>query len=69
MSDLYRIGVIGTKGDLRLYVSGTAEKVELSDRAEALHWNKREAGILANAFNVEFKRLGRPERFQIERAA
>lgn len=66
--DLFRLGVIGTKGRARRYVSGTAEKIRLSARAEALHWNKREAFILADAFNFEFASAGRPERFQIEKA-
>ena len=37
MSQLYRIGVIGSKkAGGRRYVSGTAEAIELSGRAEAL---------------------------------
>ncbi len=67
-SALHRIAVIGTKGGRRRYVTGTAEKVELAGRSDALHWNKREASILADAFNAEMARLGRVERFQIERA-
>lgn len=69
MTTLYRIGVIGTKGKDRRYVSGTAEEIEMTGRVDALHWNKREAKILTKAFNDEFARLGREERFQIERAA
>lgn len=66
--ELFRLGVIGTKGRARRYVSGTADRVKLSGRADALHWNKREACILADAFNTEFASAGRPERFQIEKA-
>lgn len=66
--ELFRIAVIGTKGRARRYISGTADKVKLSARADALHWNKREAFILADAFNTEFATSGRPERFQIEKA-
>lgn len=69
MTTIYRIGVIGTKGGQRRYVSGTANAIELAGRDDALHWNKREASILSDAFNVEFARLGRGERFQIERSA
>lgn len=68
-ASLYRIGVISTKGGDRRYVSGTAERIELSGRRDALHWNKRVAMILASAFNTEFAQSGRPERFQIERSA
>ena len=63
---LHRIALIGTKGKARRYIAGTADSIELSGRTDALHWNKREAGILADAFNAEFQRLGRAERFQIE---
>lgn len=66
---LYRIGVIGSKGPDRQYISETDGDVAIMDRAEALHWNKKEAMILTSAFNTEFASLGRPERFQIERAA
>jgi hypothetical protein len=66
--DLFRLGVIGTKGRARRYVSGTADKIKLSSRAHALHWNKHEAFVLADAFNFEFASAGRPERFQIEKA-
>jgi len=69
MPTLYRIGVIGTKGGNRRYVSGTANQIEIEARDDALHWNKREAKILCDAFNAEFIRLKRDERFQIERAA
>jgi hypothetical protein len=64
----HRIGVIGTKGKGRLYVSGTEDEIELTGRVDALHWNKREATILTKAFNEEFERLGREERFQAEKA-
>ena len=67
MTDLYRIAVIGSKP--RRYISGTAENIELSGRADALHWNKRVAKILATAFNGEFADEGRDERFQIEKAS
>ena len=69
MTELYRIGVIGTKGGSRRYISGTADAIEMTGRNDALHWNKREATILADAFNAEFTRSNRPERFQIERNA
>lgn len=69
MTELYRIAVIGTKGGNRRYISGTARAIELSGRREALHWNKRIATFLANAFNGEFADEGRPERFQIEKAS
>lgn len=66
--DLFRIAVIGTKGGARRYISGTAEKIALCGKRAALHWNKREAFILCDAFNTEFAQAGRPERFQIEKA-
>ncbi|WP_188477282.1 hypothetical protein [Primorskyibacter flagellatus] len=66
---LYRIAVVGTKGGDRRYISGTADQVEISDRANALHWNKREASILARAFTEHFLEIGRTERFQIEAEA
>ena len=66
---LYRIGVIGTKGQQRQYISETDGEVSIKGRPDALHWNKKEAMILASAFNTEFAGLGRSERFQIERAA
>ena len=69
MQTLYRIGVIGTKGGRRQYVGGTAHEIDMCNRADALHWNKREATILCDAFNAEFARKGRTERFQIERNA
>lgn len=65
---LYRIGVIGTKGRDRRYISETDGDVEIKDRSDALHWNKKTAMILASAFNSEFAALGRSECFQIERA-
>ncbi|MEL6411971.1 MAG: hypothetical protein AAFQ38_16390 [Pseudomonadota bacterium] len=65
---LYRIGVIGTKGQNRQYISETDGDVAITGRANALHWNKKEAMILASAFNSEFAGIGRTERFQIERA-
>lgn len=68
MTDLFRIGVIGTKGGARKYLSGTAKALEMAGREDALHWNKREAKILCDAFNAEFERIGRNERFQIEKA-
>jgi hypothetical protein len=64
MTRLHRIAVVGSKP--RRYVSGTAEAIELQGRDEALHWNRREAMILTDAFNAEFTRLGRAERFQVE---
>ena len=67
-SNLFRIAVIGTKGRSRSYISGTDDEIEITDRANALHWNKREAAILASAFNLEFAQMGRAERFQIEKA-
>ena len=42
--------------------------VEIVGREDALHWPKKVAGILARSLNVEFKRLGRDEQFQIEAA-
>ena len=69
MQTLYRIGVIGTKGGRRQYVGGTAHEIDMCSRDDALHWNKREATILCDAFNAEFARKGRTERFQIERNA
>lgn len=66
---LYRIGVIGTKGQLRQYISETDGEVAIKDRSDALHWNKKDATILASAFNTEFASIGKAERFQIERAA
>jgi hypothetical protein len=66
---LYRIGVIGTKAQNRKYISETDGEVEIKGRADALHWNKKDATILASAFNSEFATLGLAERFQIERAA
>lgn len=68
-AQLYRIGVIGTKGQDRRYISETNGDVTIKGRADALHWNKKEAMILTSAFNTEFAGLDRPERFQIERAA
>ena len=70
MKTLYRIGVIGTKGKERRYLSTgeSGEGVEIVDREDALHWNKKIAGIIARSMNVEFKRLGRSEQFQIEKA-
>lgn len=70
MQAMYRIGVIGTKGDQRKYLSTDAsgEGVEIVARPDALHWPKKVAGILARSLNVEFARLGRSERFQIEKS-
>lgn len=68
-AQLYRIGVIGTKGQDRKYISETDGDVAIKGREDALHWNKKEAMILSSAFNSEFANLGREERFQIERAA
>ncbi len=66
----YRIGVIGTKGKDRLYLTTdeTGKGVELVGREDALHWERKIAGIIARSLNVEFKRLGRTEQFQIEKA-
>ena len=66
--DLFRIGVVGTKKPNRQYISSTNGSVCFSGRDDALHWNKTEAKILTDAFNNEFARLGRSERFQIERS-
>lgn len=68
MTNLYRIGVIGTKGKTRRYISETDGDVALSYRADALHWNKNVALILTSAFNTEFAARGREERFQIEKS-
>lgn len=68
--DHYRIGIIGTKGPNRKYLStdATGEGVEIVTRKDALHWPKKVAGILARSINVEFARAGREERFQIEKS-
>lgn len=68
MTTLFRIAVIGTKGVDRRYISGTAKEVEITGRRDALHWNEREAKTLCHAFNAEFERQGRAERFQVEKA-
>ena len=70
MTTLYRIRVIGTKGGARRYLATDAsgEGVAIVKRADALHWNKKTASILVKAFNDEFERIGRPERFQIEKS-
>ncbi len=68
MADLYRIGVIGTKGGNRRYISETNGHVKIAGRDDALHWNKREALILTDAFNAEMERRGRNDRFQIEKS-
>ena len=66
----FRIGVIGTKGSNRKYLStdATGEGIEIVTREDALHWPKKVAAVLARSINVEFKRKGRTERFQIEKA-
>ena len=51
MNELFRIAVIGTNGKKRRYISGTADKIELAGRADALHWNKTEATILCDGLN------------------
>lgn len=68
MTTLFRIAVIGTKGESRRYVSGTADEIEFAGRVNALHWDKRVAKILVDAFNAEFERANRPERLQIEKS-
>ncbi len=68
MTDLHRIGVIGTKGGQRKYIAGTPDAIELVAREDALHWDRATARILTKSFNEAFARLGRVERFQIEKA-
>ena len=69
MKPLFRIAIVGTKGGARRYVSGTADAIEFADRSDALHWNKREAQIIAAAFNAEYARLKMTDKFQIEKSA
>jgi hypothetical protein len=65
--EMFRIALVSTKGKARRYVSGTADKIEMAGRDEALHWNKREAKILTKAFNEEMVMQGMPQLFQIEK--
>lgn len=67
MSNLHRVAVRGTKGKNRQYLSSFGGEVELTDRTNALHWDRAIAKLIVKELNTQFEHLGRDERFEIEK--